>query len=140
MQEGLWSKPEDTIALYTKIYNGVAPYVRQNVPEDVTKSVKKMNSKLLINQVDIATNKRKIGSKLVFINFQLPVVPSFVTMTNCAKGMWNRGVMTSIKFTSELPTHLSNGIDYVMSTPAINQSVSSVKGLFAEQPETGKSQ
>ncbi|XP_043272917.1 uncharacterized protein [Venturia canescens] len=101
VQEGLWSKPEDTIDMYCRMYNSVAPYIQKNIPEDVTKS--------------------------------LPVVPSFVTMTGCAKGMWNKGVMTSIKFTSELPSHLSNGIDSVMSTPAI-------KELFGDQPETGKSQ
>lgn len=38
-EEGLWSKPEETAKLYEKLYVNVAPYVKQNVPKEVTEKV-----------------------------------------------------------------------------------------------------
>lgn len=38
-QEGLWSKSEETAKLYNKLYVNVAPYVKENIPEEITKEV-----------------------------------------------------------------------------------------------------
>ncbi|XP_076389807.1 uncharacterized protein LOC143264822 isoform X3 [Megachile rotundata] len=34
--EGLWSRSEETAKLYEKIYVNVAPYVKENIPNEVT--------------------------------------------------------------------------------------------------------
>lgn len=54
-------------------------------------------------------------------------------MSNCARGMWNKGVKTSIKYVSELPTHISNGVDSIMSSPTVKNSIGSFKNS-SEQP------
>lgn len=38
-KEGLWSKSEETAALYKKLNVKIAPYVKENVPEKITKEV-----------------------------------------------------------------------------------------------------
>lgn len=38
-KEGLWSKSEETAALYKKLNIKIAPYVQENVPEKITKEV-----------------------------------------------------------------------------------------------------
>ncbi|XP_015123669.1 MICOS complex subunit MIC13 homolog QIL1 isoform X2 [Diachasma alloeum] len=58
----------------------------------------------------------------------IATVPSATVMIGCTRGVWNKGVKTSFKFLSELPTHMSNGIDSLMSLPAIKGSVESIKG------------
>ncbi|XP_063982001.1 uncharacterized protein LOC135165025 [Diachasmimorpha longicaudata] len=58
----------------------------------------------------------------------IATVPSATTMIGCSRGVWNKGVKISFEFLSELPSHMSNGIDSLMSLPAIKDSVESIKG------------
>ena len=37
--EGLWSKSEETAKLYEKLYANLAPYVKENIPEEVITEV-----------------------------------------------------------------------------------------------------
>ncbi|XP_076389808.1 MICOS complex subunit MIC13 homolog QIL1 isoform X4 [Megachile rotundata] len=37
--EGLWSRSEETAKLYEKIYVNVAPYVKENIPNEVTQQI-----------------------------------------------------------------------------------------------------
>ena len=39
VQQGLWSKPENSVQLYGRIYNTVAPYVKDNIPKEVVNEV-----------------------------------------------------------------------------------------------------
>jgi hypothetical protein len=39
VQQGLWSKSEDSVQLYGRIYNNVAPYVKDNIPKEVINEV-----------------------------------------------------------------------------------------------------
>lgn len=39
VQQGLWSKSENSVELYGKIYNNVAPYVKDNIPKEVLNEV-----------------------------------------------------------------------------------------------------
>lgn len=39
VQQGLWSKSEDSVQLYGKIYSSVAPYVKDNIPKEVINEV-----------------------------------------------------------------------------------------------------
>nr|XP_034187675.1 MICOS complex subunit MIC13-like isoform X1 [Osmia lignaria] len=36
-------------------------------------------------------------------------LPSVTTLTSCAKKSWNKGVMTTMEFIANLPTHTVNG-------------------------------
>ena len=75
--EGLWSKSEETAKLYEKLYVNVAPYVKENVPEEITK--------------------------------EWAQLPSVSHITSFMKTSWNKGVMTSMEFISNIPTHTCNG-------------------------------
>lgn len=48
-------------------------------------------------------------------------------MTNCAKGMWNNGVKTSVKFVSELPNHISNGVDSLIAMSGAKEAIEGIK-------------
>lgn len=39
IDEGLWSKPEESVKFYGKIHNAVVPYIKENVPKQVTDEV-----------------------------------------------------------------------------------------------------
>lgn len=39
VEQGLWSKPEDSVHLYAKIYNNIAPYIKNNIPKEVLNEV-----------------------------------------------------------------------------------------------------
>ncbi|XP_014478133.1 PREDICTED: uncharacterized protein LOC106746264 isoform X3 [Dinoponera quadriceps] len=91
VQQGLWSKSEDSVQLYGKVYNNVAPYIKDNIPKKVVS--------------------------------ELPPMLSASELCNSVKSTWNKGVIASMKFLSETPTHVSNGIE----------SVSKTMGQFAEQ-------
>ncbi|KAK0164161.1 hypothetical protein PV328_002820 [Microctonus aethiopoides] len=58
---------------------------------------------------------------------EIPQLPSVGTMTNCAKGMWNNGVKTSIKFVSELPNHISNGVDSLIAMSGAKEAIEGIK-------------
>ncbi|XP_078041783.1 MICOS complex subunit MIC13 homolog QIL1 [Augochlora pura] len=83
-QEGLWSKSDDTVKLYGKLYNNIVPYVKHNVPKEVS--------------------------------FQVERLPSLNCLVNCSKLYWNRGVMASMKFISNLPDHACNGVNKIQET------------------------
>ncbi|XP_033225278.1 MICOS complex subunit MIC13 homolog QIL1 isoform X2 [Belonocnema kinseyi] len=95
IQEGLWSKPEESVKIYGKIYNKVAPFVKENVPKGV------------INEI--------------------PDLPSTTDISDVLRNSWNKGVMTSMKFIYELPTHTSNGVNKILEIPAIKEAFGSVK-------------
>ncbi|XP_043248537.1 uncharacterized protein LOC122395201 isoform X1 [Colletes gigas] len=82
--EGLWSKSEKTAKLYGRIYNNVAPYVKDNIPKEVAHEYNRL--------------------------------PSVTTISSCSKKCWNKGVMTSMKFMSNLPTHVVNGATSLSET------------------------
>ncbi|XP_076766032.1 MICOS complex subunit MIC13 homolog QIL1 isoform X2 [Xylocopa sonorina] len=83
-QEGLWSTAEQTAELYRKLYVNIAPYVKENIPENVTKEVAQ--------------------------------IPSVTDITSFMKTSWNKGVITSMKFISDLPTHTTNGATSLYKT------------------------
>lgn len=62
-------------------------------------------------------------------------LPNISTMKNCARGMWNKGVKKSIEYVSELPTHAANGVDSIMSSQTIKNSIESFK-ISSEQSST----
>ncbi|KAF7991257.1 hypothetical protein HCN44_002819 [Aphidius gifuensis] len=99
VEEGLWSNSDDSIKFCTKLYNNITPYLTNNTVKDVVKD------------------------KCVVLND----LPNISTMTNCARGMWNIGVKKSINYVSELPTHATNGVDTVMSSPTIKNAIESFK-------------
>ncbi|KAH0948576.1 hypothetical protein HN011_001695 [Eciton burchellii] len=78
VQEGLWSKSEDSVQLYGRIYNNMAPYIKNNIPREVVN--------------------------------ELPTLPSTSDISSAVKSSWNQGVMASMKFLSEAPTHVTNGV------------------------------
>ncbi|XP_015439358.1 PREDICTED: uncharacterized protein LOC107194272 [Dufourea novaeangliae] len=43
-------------------------------------------------------------------------LPSVTCITNCAKQYWNEGVLKSMKFISNLPTHATNGATSLSET------------------------
>ncbi|CAL7933827.1 unnamed protein product [Xylocopa violacea] len=83
-EEGLWSKSEETAKLYRKLYVNIAPYVKENIPAEVTKEVAQL--------------------------------PSVTDITSFMKTSWNKGVITSMKFISNLPTHATNGATSLYKT------------------------
>ncbi|XP_032681511.1 uncharacterized protein LOC116848952 isoform X2 [Odontomachus brunneus] len=91
IQQGLWSKSEDSVQLYGKVYNNVAPYIKDNIPKEVLS--------------------------------ELPPMLSTNELCNSAKSTWNKGVIASMKFVSETPSHVSNGM----------QSLSTTIGHYIEQ-------
>lgn len=52
IQEGLWSKPEDSIKFYGKIYGSVAPLVKDNIPKEVINEVIKLISQFYYKFID----------------------------------------------------------------------------------------
>ncbi|XP_011163163.1 MICOS complex subunit MIC13 isoform X1 [Solenopsis invicta] len=84
VQQGLWSKSEDSVQLYSRLYNNVAPYVKDNIPKEV------------INE--------------------LPPLPSTSDFSNSVKSSWNKGVIASMKFLSETPTYVTNGVQSISET------------------------
>ncbi|KAG6799070.1 MICOS complex subunit MIC13 [Apis mellifera caucasica] len=83
-KEGLWSKSEETAALYKKLNVKIAPYVKENVPEKITKEISQL--------------------------------PSVTDITNFIKVTWNKGVMSSMGFISNLPTHTFNSATSLYET------------------------
>ncbi|XP_050466335.1 MICOS complex subunit MIC13-like isoform X2 [Cataglyphis hispanica] len=81
VQQGLWSKSEDSVQLYGKIYNNVAPYIKDNIPKEV------MN--------------------------ELPPLPSTDDLSNSVKSSWNKGVIASMKFLSNTPIYVTNGVQNI---------------------------
>ncbi|XP_015589502.1 uncharacterized protein LOC107265041 isoform X2 [Cephus cinctus] len=106
VQEGLWSKPEESTKLYGKLYNNVAPYIKDNIPKEV------------IND--------------------LPQLVSPSDLSNCAKATWNKGVIVSVKYISELPTHVSNGVNALLEQPAMKEALSSVINSNSVQSKPSK--
>ncbi|XP_017796233.1 PREDICTED: MICOS complex subunit MIC13-like [Habropoda laboriosa] len=76
-EEGLWSNGEETAKLYKKIYVNVAPYVKENIPKEVTQ--------------------------------ELSELPSVIHISTFMKTSWNKGVINTMEFISNLPTHTTNG-------------------------------
>ncbi|XP_017882895.1 MICOS complex subunit MIC13-like [Ceratina calcarata] len=83
-QEGLWSKSEETAKLYRKLYSTLAPYVKDNIPEEITKEVSQL--------------------------------PSVSDVSSLAKTSWNNGVIATMGFLADLPTHTSNGASSLYKT------------------------
>ncbi|CAK9820651.1 MICOS complex subunit MIC13 homolog QIL1 [Anthophora plagiata] len=83
-EEGLWSKPEETAKLYKKVYANVAPYIKENVPKEVTE--------------------------------ELAQLPSVTHVSTFVKTSWNKGVMNTMKFICNLPTHTVNGATSLYGT------------------------
>ncbi|KAL0102339.1 hypothetical protein PUN28_018695 [Cardiocondyla obscurior] len=95
VQQGLWSKSEDSVQLYGRLYNSIAPYLKDNIPKE-------------------------------FVN-ELPPLPSTTDLSNSVKSSWNKGVIASMKFLSETPTHVTNrvtSISEAMQSYIEQQSVS----------------
>lgn len=84
VHQGLWSKSEDSVQLYGKIYNNVAPYIKDNIPKEVVN--------------------------------ELPPLPNTSDLSNSVKSSWNKGVIASIKFLSNTPTYISNGVQSISTT------------------------
>ncbi|KYN34419.1 hypothetical protein ALC56_11527 [Trachymyrmex septentrionalis] len=99
VHQGLWSKSEDSVQLYGRIYNNIAPYVKDNIPEEV------------INE--------------------LPPLPSTSDLSNSLKSSWNKGVIASMKFLSETPTHVATGVQNVSEI---------IRGYIEQQSVSEKSQ
>ncbi|XP_003694711.1 MICOS complex subunit MIC13 [Apis florea] len=83
-KERLWSKSEETAALYRKLNVKIAPYVKKNVPEKITKEIAQL--------------------------------PSVTDITNFIKVTWNKGVMSSMGFVSNLPTYAFNSATSLYET------------------------
>ncbi|XP_012216307.1 MICOS complex subunit MIC13 homolog QIL1 isoform X2 [Linepithema humile] len=63
VQQGLWSKSENTVQLYGRIYNNVAPYVKDNIPKEVISELPPLpNTNDLSNSVKSSWNKGIIAS------------------------------------------------------------------------------
>ncbi|XP_011879519.1 PREDICTED: protein QIL1-like isoform X2 [Vollenhovia emeryi] len=63
VQQGLWSKSEDTVQLYGRLYNGIAPYVKDNIPKEVINELPPLPSTSdLSNSVKSSWNKGVIAS------------------------------------------------------------------------------
>lgn len=43
VRQGLWSRSEDSVQLYGKVYNNVAPYVKDNIPKELTNEVRALS-------------------------------------------------------------------------------------------------
>ncbi|XP_043473001.1 MICOS complex subunit MIC13-like [Leptopilina heterotoma] len=95
IREGVWSNQEESVKLYGKIYNKVAPLVKDNVPKDLIS--------------------------------ELPDLPSTTDISDKMRNSWNSGVMVSMKFLSQLPSHTKNGINSILEIPAIKDAVSGEK-------------
>lgn len=39
VRQGLWSRSEDSVQLYGRLYNNIAPYVKDNIPKEVVNEV-----------------------------------------------------------------------------------------------------
>ncbi|XP_011686476.1 PREDICTED: protein QIL1 isoform X2 [Wasmannia auropunctata] len=102
VQQGLWSKSEDSVQLYGRFYNNVAPYVKDNIPKEVDNIVN-----------------------------ELPPLPSTSDLSNSVKSSWNKGVIASMKFLSETPTHVTNGVQSISET---------LRGYIEQQSVSEKSQ
>ncbi|XP_054002525.1 uncharacterized protein LOC128889166 [Hylaeus anthracinus] len=50
------------------------------------------------------------------IRHEFNKLPSVTTITTCAKKSWNKGVMNTMEFMSDLPTHVVNGATSVSET------------------------
>lgn len=50
------------------------------------------------------------------VRHEISKLPSVTTITTCAKASWNNGVMSTMKFMSNLPTHVVNGATTVSET------------------------
>ncbi|KAL6439602.1 hypothetical protein ACFW04_004000 [Cataglyphis niger] len=81
IDQGLWSKSEDSVQLYGKIYNNVAPYIKNNIPKEVAN--------------------------------ELPPLPSTDDLSYSVKSSWNKGVIASMKFISNTPTYVTNGVQNI---------------------------
>ncbi|XP_018392268.1 PREDICTED: MICOS complex subunit MIC13-like isoform X2 [Cyphomyrmex costatus] len=75
IQQGLWSKSEDSVQLYGKIYNNIAPYVKDNIPKEVINELPPLPSTSdLSNSLKSSWNKGVIAS----MKF-LSETPTYVT-------------------------------------------------------------
>ncbi|KAL6260518.1 hypothetical protein P5V15_008042 [Pogonomyrmex californicus] len=99
IQQGLWSKSEDSVQLYGRLYNNVTPYIKDNIPKEV------------INE--------------------LPPLPSTSDLSNSVKSSWNKGVIASMKFLSETPTYVTNGVQSISKT---------LRGYIEQQSVSEKNQ
>ncbi|XP_029175666.1 uncharacterized protein LOC114944089 isoform X2 [Nylanderia fulva] len=63
VHQGLWSKSEDSVQLYGRIYNNVAPYIKDNIPKKVVNELPPLPSTNdLSNSVKSSWNKGVIAS------------------------------------------------------------------------------
>ncbi|XP_051154925.1 MICOS complex subunit MIC13-like [Leptopilina boulardi] len=104
IREGVWSNQEESVKLYGKIYNKIAPLVKENVPKEI------------INE--------------------LPDLPKTTDISDKMRNSWNKGVMISMKFLAQLPSHTKNGINSILEMPAIKDVISNEKNAS----ETSKTQ
>lgn len=75
VHQGLWSKSEDSVQLYGKIYNNVAPYIKDNIPKEVVNELPPLPSTSdLSNFIKSSWNKGIITSTKFLSN-----TPTYVT-------------------------------------------------------------
>ncbi|GAB1866907.1 MICOS complex subunit MIC13 [Camponotus japonicus] len=75
VHQGLWSKSEDSVQLYGKIYNNVAPYIKNNIPKEVVNELPPLPSTSdLSNFIKSSWNKGIITSTKFLSN-----TPTYVT-------------------------------------------------------------
>ncbi|XP_014616631.1 PREDICTED: uncharacterized protein LOC106793871 [Polistes canadensis] len=81
VQEGLWSKHDESLKVYDKIHKNVDPYLKGSVPTEITKGI--------------------------------PSIPNITDFKHWLTTKWNTGVITSIKFVAESPSHIANAYETV---------------------------
>ncbi|KAL2715155.1 protein QIL1 isoform X2 [Vespula squamosa] len=98
VQEGLWSKHNESLKLYEKIHKNVTPYLKRNISTEITEGVSKRVT------VDWIFKER-----LMII----PPIPSAADLKYWLLTKWNAGVITSIKFVADSPSHITKAYEAV---------------------------
>ncbi|XP_043674229.1 uncharacterized protein LOC122631986 isoform X1 [Vespula pensylvanica] len=81
VQEGLWSKHNESLKLYEKIHKNVTPYLKGNIPTEITDGI--------------------------------PPIPSTADLKYWLLTKWNAGVITSVKFVADSPSHITKAYEAV---------------------------
>ncbi|XP_015183451.1 PREDICTED: uncharacterized protein LOC107070093 [Polistes dominula] len=81
VQEGIWSKHDDSLKVYDKIHQNLDPYLKDNIPKEITKEISS--------------------------------IPNVTDFRHWLATKWNAGVITSIKFVADSPSHIANAYETV---------------------------
>lgn len=133
VQEGLWSDSKDSIKLYCKVYNKVAPYVKENIPKELATEVY-----TLIYMLWYIFPFNLWYQETMFANFcfKIPDLPSVTDVSRIVKSSWNKGVIATFQFLSNLPEHTSNAIEASGIKSAILGAIDSVNAPIEKPNES----